>query len=190
MLPELTSELEDAKNNLIKLEANQKYEKSIDEFNIQKQHYSYKIEVFKLWDKLTDVNGLQSKLLIEGDQFDELSRTMNDMGILSDRVKFDVGGKNKFAFGIIRDDKFIKYNQLSSGEKCMFSITLLFALLKLSDVPLKLVMIDDMLDHLDTNNLSKVIDYIANNQDIQVIFAGVFNNADIPTDKVNLIEVE
>ena len=185
----LTEEFDKLQDDIIKAEANKRYEACISDFNIEKQRISYKIDIMKLWDKLTDVNGLQSKILIEGDQFDELSRTMDDTKIMSDNVKFEVGGKNKFAFGIIRGDKFIKYNQLSSGEKCLFTITLLISLLKLSDIPLKLILIDDMLDHLDTENFDTVVNYVANSEDVQVIFAGVFDNLNLSHDDINVIHI-
>lgn len=189
-LEALRNKAEEIRDIIIKLEANLKYEKAIDEFNLEKQKVSYNIDILKLWDKHTDVNGLQSKMLIDGNQFDLLSKTMDDIGIIPEKVNFDVGGKNTFSFGIIRNNKYIKYAGLSSGEKCLFSITLLIALLKLSDIPLKLILIDDILDHLDSTNLKKIIDYIANNQEVQVVFAGVFDNIPNDINNVNLLHIQ
>jgi hypothetical protein len=55
----------------------------------------------------------------------------------------------------------------------MFTLALMMAIVSSSDDVLKLIMIDDMFDHLDDKNIQTVFDSIAGYSDIQMIFAGV-----------------
>ena len=63
----------------------------------------------------------------------------------------------------------------------MYVLALLISIAQMSSSDLKLVMIDDLLDHLDTANTEKVFESLLNMKDVQMIFAGVItpsNNAE------------
>ena len=62
---------------------------------------------------------------------------------------------------------------LSSGEKCLFTLALLMSIARFSDSDLKLIMIDDLFDHLDDANIDRVFESLLNVSDMQLIFAGV-----------------
>lgn len=62
---------------------------------------------------------------------------------------------------------------LSSGEKCLFLLSMFIGLLKYTKSPLKVIMIDDLLDHLDDSNFDSALETIKQMKDIQFIFAGV-----------------
>ena len=67
------------------------------------------------------------------------------------RAKFNISAKaNSFSFGLIREDKYIAYDQLSSGEKCLYTLALMICIADNSKCPLKLLLCDDMFDHLDS----------------------------------------
>ena len=130
----------------------------------------------KAWVKLTDVNGLQA----QGDYnpFDVLSSSIDE--VLSSVFKTDVkstfysdGKANSFSFGIQRNDTYVPYQMLSSGEKCLFLLSMFIGLLKYTKSPLKVIMIDDLLDHLDDTNFDSALETIKQMKDIQFIFAGV-----------------
>lgn len=88
--------------------------------------------------------------------------------------KFNLESKaNSFSFGIERGGSYIPYNLLSSGEKCMYTLALMLSLVKASKSPLKLVLVDDLLDHLDDININKLFESLAKVDDVQMIFAGV-----------------
>ena len=134
------------------------------------------VECLKAWVKLTDVNGLQA----QGDYnpFDVLSSSIDE--VLHSVFKTDVksifysdGKANSFSFGIQRAGTYVPYQMLSSGEKCLFLLSMFIGLLKYTKSPLKVIMIDDLLDHLDDANFDSAIETIKQIKDIQFIFAGV-----------------
>ena len=167
-------EYDDAKG---KLQANQAYESTID--NITKTKYKIELEndALSAWVKLTDINGLQTTLTSK--PFEELAVTMTkyiqDMyGDDSLKVKFDVSTKaNSFSFGLIRQDKYIAYEQLSSGEKCLYTLALMICIIHHSSSSLKLLLCDDMFDHLDAPAVEGTFTALKNIPDIQFILAGV-----------------
>lgn len=97
---------------------------------------------------------------------------------------------NSFSFGINRAGQYIPFEILSSGEKCLFSISLMIAILNKSTTPVKVILIDDLLDHLDTNRFSNLFDRLtklSKKYNIQFVFAGVqpTNN-----ESLNVIELK
>ena len=136
------------------------------------------LECLKLWTKLTDVNGLQAKC---GDvnPFEQLAKHIDDVLIkifpspVSCKFNSDAGKANSFSFGLVRDDVYIPYVLLSSGEKCMFILSMYIGLLNYTRSPLKLILVDDFLDHLDDDNFASLFKVLHDNTDIQYIFAGV-----------------
>ena len=160
-----------------KLKANQAYEATIE--NITKLKYKSEISNTALaaWVKLTDINGLQTSLTEK--PFEELAYRMTGYiqtmyGNDSLRAKFNISAKaNSFSFGLIREDKYIAYDQLSSGEKCLYTLALMICITDNSKCPLKLLLCDDMFDHLDSQAVEGTFAALKNIHNIQFILAGV-----------------
>lgn len=168
------SELSD---KLVKAKANQQYNSLVDTFTAQKFDIQQSIEALKVWIKLTGENGLQTQFM--GDPFADLSENLS--GYLSAmfdepnlKSHFNLSTKvNSFSFGIDRNGSYIPFDMLSSGEKCMYTLALLTCLTDTSNAQLKLIMIDDLFDHLDDENIENVFKGIQSISGIQYIFAGV-----------------
>lgn len=176
-LSEIESEIKDIESKLIKLKANIEYNKLIDKITLDKYNIETEVNAAKCWEKLTGVNGLQNQSE-EDSPFAILIENMNKylpklFGKTSS-AHFNLEGKaNSFSFGLLRDDKYIPYDLLSSGEKCMYALVLMISLIDISNNKLKLVMVDDMFDHLDDPHVDKVFKTLKSIKDIQMIFAGV-----------------
>jgi len=169
-------ELENTRyNNIL---ANLKAKKMLDQFTEQKYVAEIKLEMYKTWEKHTGVNGLQSDSrlgnpfeLFESKMDQYISKLFMDENTSS---KFYVDGKaNSFSFGIIRNDRYIKYDDLSSGEKCLFTLSMLMSIIAESNAPLKLLVVDDLLDHLDSEKINNLFSVLVNQTEIQIICAGV-----------------
>lgn len=169
-------------NLLVKVRTNKEYNRLIDTVTKEKFTLSSELDACKAWDKLTGVNGLQQNNDGE-DPFEKLIAQMTpDIQLLfgsSATPEFLRAGKaNSFSFGIEKEDfmnnrTYIPYDMLSSGEKCLFTLALLMSIIRFSLSPLKLIMIDDLFDHLDDTNIDNMFKSLLNVQDIQMIFAGV-----------------
>lgn len=187
----LRSEIERLQAIITKVEVNKKYQSFIDKVTHDKFAVESDIDVLKNWDKLTDANGLQNEMMIA--PFVELESDMNKYleTLYSDekvRCKFNLESKsNSFNFGVDRDGFYIPFNLLSSGEKCIYTLALMLCISNRSESDLKIVMIDDLLDHLDDDRANMLFDSLSNVQDIQVILAGVKHfNADFVKYVVNV----
>jgi len=170
----LISEVQD---QLIKIEANKKYNLLIDSFTSQKFEIQSEVEAYKLWIQHTGVNGMQSNMS-DFNPFDNLSEDMDkrisELFGEGTRCKFNLEAKaNSFSFGISRNENYIPYDLLSSGEKCMYLLCLFTSLVSCSSSRLKLILVDDMFDHLDDININRLLDSLYKVEDIQMIFAGV-----------------
>ena len=73
----------------------------------------------------------------------------------------------------MRNGAYIEFDMLSSGEKCLYTLAMLIAITENSASDLKLILIDDLLDHLDDANIQTCFATLNNIEDIQVILAGV-----------------
>lgn len=136
------------------------------------------VERLKAFEKLTGMNGLQTELTNANNPFDTLSAEMSKTlsSWLAGTPYFNIEAKaNSFEFGIDRLTHKVPYTSLSTGEKCMYALSLLIALQNLSNSQLKLIMMDDAFDHLDSTNIEKVFDVLKEQTDIQIIVAGVKN---------------
>ena len=170
----LIKELRDVQ---VKYEANKKYNELIDKLTADKFAIDQEINIFKSWIKLTGVNGLQTgddAIQPFLDLQDEMDTYLHAVFGYDIKSQFNLEAKaNSFSFGIVRDEKYIPFTLLSSGEKCMYTLALMMSLVKVSKSPLKLILIDDLLDHLDDININKLFDALSGIEDIQMIFAGV-----------------
>lgn len=102
--------------------------------------------------------------------------TIKDILELSRGVNFITQGKsNSFDFGIIDEqNRFVSYDLLSSGEKCVFVLAMLISIIRTSKNSLPLILIDDLFDHLDDARIVKLFNKLVDGySDIQFIFAGV-----------------
>lgn len=172
------AQIREIDDKLIKIEANERYNALIESLTAEKYKFELEIAALKIWIKLTDANGIQSEMAekpfenfaAEIDKY--LKHTFGE----NVRAGFNVSGKaNSFSFGIIRNDKYIPYELLSSGEKCLYTLSLMLVILKSnsSSNTLNTIMIDDLLDHLDDQNIERLFESLYTVDDIQFIFAGV-----------------
>ena len=186
-LEEYTGYLSSVSDKLVKARANKKYNELADNLNVDKNKISTEMSVLKTWITETDMNGLQSKMMIK--PFEEFGKTISSYlpyfskySANKAEFKFNIdGGKNDFNFGIQTADEYINYNSLSSGEKCCIAFAMMYAILNQSDSKIKVLMIDDMIDHLDHETASDIFEFMRSNQGSspQMVFAGV-NTCDIP----------
>lgn len=182
-IAELDIEIEELTKSKSKLEANIRYNETIENITKLKYDAELRSEALSKWVKVTDTNGLQTTLMEE--PFEELANTMtgyirqmygnNDL-----KAHFNISSKaNSFSFGLIRDNVYIPYDLLSSGEKCLYTLALMICITNNSKSPLKLLLCDDMFDHLDPQAIESTFATLKTISEIQFIFAGVkeCNNA-------------
>lgn len=175
-----SQEIDRLNTQISKIRANQQYNKLIDTLTSGKYGLENSLEVYKCWAKLTDPNGLQTKVMDA--PFKNLAEEMNKylQIMFSSDVKcnFNLEQRaNSFSFGINRSGRYIPYDLLSSGEKTMFALALMLCIVDKSSSDLKILIVDDMLDHLDNSRADEVFKSLGQVQDIQVIVAGVKESA-------------
>ena len=129
-----------------------------------------------MWAKYTDANNLQTKVAME--PFAELEVKVDNYltTLFHEDVKFrtELSTKaNSFSFGIIRNNTYIPYELLSSGEKTLVAFSVMLYVASATTGKLKLVMVDDMLDHLDSENVYTLFDRLSEISGVQIITAGV-----------------
>ena len=170
-------ELATLRSKLIEVEANARYEALTDKLTAEKIQIELDIELYKAWEKLTSINGLQTKLMNQ--PFADFSTKMTKyIQKFYDREDISAGfclveKANSFSFGLIRDGKYIPYDLLSSGEKCMYMLSLILTINDESKSEFKLVLVDDLLDHLDAENIYNTFITLYNSTSSQIIVAGV-----------------
>ena len=167
---------------LVKIEANKKYNELISSMTNEKFKMEYEISAYNAWIKLTGVNGLQndeSAIKPFMDLADNMNKYISTVFGKDVKTSFNLESKaNSFSFGLVRNGKYVPFNLLSSGEKCLYTLALMISLVNTSKSPLKLVMVDDLFDHLDDYNMEKLFAQLQDVKDIQMIFAGVKNSVD------------
>ena len=174
---ELTGEVDRLNDNLTKLKANIKYNETIESITNLKYEAELKGNALSKWVKVTDTNGLQTTLMIK--PFEELADKMTEyiqqMYRNTDlKAHFNISTKaNSFSFGIVRDGNYIIYDQLSSGEKCLYALALMICITDNNKSPLKLMLCDDMFDHLDSSTVENTFATLKSIDNIQFILAGV-----------------
>lgn len=179
-IKKIEAEISNRRDVIIKLEANKKYEELTDKLANEKYTVEQNIEILKLWCKLTDVNGLQSKLMKA--PFDKLADKMSEYickffegtGKFKSAAFMLTEKANSFSFGVTDSNgTYIEFDLLSSGEKCLYTLAMLLCIVEVSDSPLKLIMIDDLLDHLDADRIKDCFKTLYANRDVQILLAGV-----------------
>lgn len=169
-------EINDLQSQLAKIESNKRYNELIGTITKDKFRAELEMEAYKLWAKLTDANGLQMKLAKQ--EFKALEDIIShNVSLLTDRemsCAFNLSDKaNSFSFGCKRDDKYIPFDLLSSGEKCIYTLALMMSIVQRCQSPLNVIMIDDLLDHLDDANAKMMFDSLSRIEEEQFILAGV-----------------
>lgn len=168
------SQIED---QLIKAKANAKYDELFDKLTKEVAIWTEVVNVYKAWISLTDVNGLQTDLM--HGPFATLAKVMTkylNIFFHNDSVsaEFNLSSKaNSFGFGMNIDGIYLDFDLLSSGEKCLYTISLITALIEASSPQLPIILIDDLLDHVDDNKIQILFDTLYKTKDIQIILAGV-----------------
>lgn len=156
--------------------ANKKYNETIDKFTNKKLTIQNHVDILNVWAKYTDANNLQTKVAME--PFAELETKVDKYltTLFREDVKFrtELSTKaNSFSFGIMRNNTYIPYEMLSSGEKTLVAFSVMLYIASATTGTLKLVMVDDMLDHLDSENVYTLFERLSEVNDIQIITAGV-----------------
>lgn len=163
-------------NTIVKIRANAKYNQLIETLTQQKYQIELDIECVKAWAKLTDANGMQSQMM--SNPFDKFAESIDKylkytMGEDIHAAFYIVEKANSFSFGITRNGDYVPFDLLSSGEKCLYTLALMMAInLNCTDY-VSVIMVDDLLDHLDDDNIDKLFDSLVEVPNTQFIFAGV-----------------
>ena len=174
---EINNEIDVLSQSKSKLESNIRYNETIDNLTKLKYELELKNQALSCWVKTTDTNGLQTTLMQK--PFEELAHTMTDYiqqmyGNSDLKAHFNVTSKsNSFSFGLIREGIYIPYDLLSSGEKCLYALALMICIVDSSESPLKVLLCDDMFDHLDSHTIENTFRTLKSIKNVQFIFAGV-----------------
>jgi ABC-type hemin transport system ATPase subunit len=175
----LNRDIEVLTENKGKLQANIQYNETIEKITKLKYEAELRGQALTKWVKATDTNGLQTTLMHK--PFEELAAKMTGYiqkmyGVTDLKAHFNVTSKaNSFSFGLIRDGVYIAYDMLSSGEKCLYTLALMICIIDNNESPLKLLLCDDMFDHLDDKAIENTFIALKQIEDTQFIFAGVQN---------------
>lgn len=180
--PEYTSvalekQISELTDKVVAAETNLKYYRLIDNLTKDKLACENCLNMLKGWISATGANGLQSQ--ITDGAFKVLSANMDDYikalyGDETLKTKFVLEEKaNSFSFGLVRNDKYIAYDLLSSGERCIFTLAMLLCLIANAQSELKVILLDDLLDHIDDDKIKILFKGLNDVKDIQIILAGV-----------------
>lgn len=169
-------------NELAQLRANIRYNTLMNDLTKEKYISEIELNCLKAWDTITGPNGLPTQMLT--DQFNHLAVKISELMevnplMMRSTATFNLSSdSNTFSFGIIRDGKYIPFDLLSTGEQCVFFVAFIDVLQSESSSQLKLILIDDLLDHLDAAKFDAFIDSSMPACSSQIIAAGVRNVSD------------
>lgn len=193
-IKELTAKAASISETITKIKANAQYDQLSSVLTQDKFKSDLRLEAYKIWDRMTGPAGKIQLQLAEKpfhEMEDQVSSYLADMfNDSSLKMKFFLSDKpNSFSFGLQRNGKYISFDLLSSGEKCLYTIALLMCLVdKQSDDKLKLILIDDLLDHLDQDKAQSLFQSLyATKTSVQLVLAGVI---DCKIDTANEFVVE
>lgn len=174
--PEVIKEEIDNKMQMLrKISANEAYDTMSANITKSKFESELRLKLLKNWEKLTGPNGLQTQIMNKPflNLADELSDVLTQLMNEPISAKFNLSDKaNSFSFGIVRDEKYIPFEVLSSGEQCMYVAAMMIHIVRNAESPLKVILIDDLLDHLDDGHMNSLLTSLSNIEDIQFILAG------------------
>lgn len=169
----IDSQIAECFDSIAKVKANERYFSLIADLNNDRFNTENAISVVKDWIDITGPNKLQSRICT--DAIDNLSSSISSYisNCFSGYGALIVGSdkSNSFSYGLTKDDTFIDYATMSSGERCIFTMCFILALSKLRNHEMPII-VDDIFDHLDDNNISNLIESLYNmQQGPQVIVA-------------------
>lgn len=175
---EINAKISNLQQSLSKIEANKRYDELTETITTDKFNLENNLEVLKVWIKLTDANGLQTELMTKPflGLADEMTKYLVKMfKNYPVSAQFNLSSKaNSFSFGLQHEDgKYVEFDCLSAGERCLFMLALMICLVNKSDPEFKTILIDDLVDHLDDVNAASVFASLSNIDDIQFVIAGV-----------------
>ena len=173
---QIKAELAEKRTNLEHFIKNKEHDRLIEKLSEDKYKADLSLNIYKAWEKLSGVNGLQTKLMWE--PFDAFASVITSYlskffgaGVAAG---FHISDKaNSFSFGIIVEDKYIPYDLLSSGEKCLYTLALIIAVVENGASPLKVILVDDILDHLDSEKIDSCFSTLYSINSVQIVLAGV-----------------
>ena len=161
----------------VMIEANKRYNEMVSTLTQDKYRAERELAAYNAWIQLTGVNGLQNDDKATQpfiDLADSITKRLAEVFNEPVTAYFNLENKvNSFRFGLKRDDKEIPFDLLSSGEKCLYTLALMMCLIAQSESSLRVLLVDDLLDHLDPDNIQATFESLQNVKDIQMIFAGV-----------------
>lgn len=174
----IKAELEQKRDMLVKAEANKRYNELYNKVNNDKIQAEFYMTCLKNWKTLTDVNGLQNTLAAK--PFESLTDNLTCyiQHVFGDTTSayFNLSSQaNSFDFGLKRNDQIVYFNTLSSGEQCLYMFAFMVCLLFGDEEPaLPIILLDDVFDHLDSNNVETIMNAInlAGYNGVQFVFAG------------------
>ena len=198
-LIDIDNDFSDLISKLISAKINYKMSSLIDSLTQEQLKLERCIEVLKIWVELTGVNRIQNRLMNSIMNYDLAEHINKYLQVLFPekdvKVFMNMGEKsNSFSYGIMRNSKYIPFEMMSSGERCKFTFALMLSIVDILNSPIKLVIIDDFLDHLDSKNAILMQNCLNDSEnilkDFQIIFAGV-SKPEIKAENkyLNLIEV-
>ena len=180
--------ISDIDNKIVRVRSNENYRRLMDTVTKQKYSAEMYMECLKIWDKATGANGLQSAM--SNKPFEQFAQSITEN--LKYTMSADVTAAfhleekaNSFTFGINRDGEYIPFDLLSSGEKCMYALALMMTIVDVSSDELKLIIVDDMLDHLDDANIENLFIRLSKVSNKQFVFAGVKDVTSVNTVKIS-----
>lgn len=183
----IESEIKEYEAQLSQIKANERYNLLISEITKEKFQLELDAAAINKCVEFTGSNGILSELLESA--FNSLSdRVSYHLSYMMPYTTFKFKlslTSNSFEFGIVRNGNYVSFDTISSGEKTIVILALFEAILEIVKPKLSLIMIDDMLDHLDTNMFEKCMQFIKNSNN-QYIFAGVNILNDINIDPTYL----
>lgn len=190
---EIDSILRDIETRYNHIQANIQYAKLADKLTSDKFRIDLELEIIKRLIAATGPNGIQSTLAVQ--PFAELADSMysytSDIFGSDRKPSFIISEKaNSFSFGLIntKTSEYVPFALLSSGEKCVMSIAVMMAIIHRAESPLKILMVDDIFDHLDKDNYTNLMKMVVAHPEIQCIFAGVIDETNDSI--VNKIKVD
>lgn len=140
-----------------------------------KYRLSLQQDILKRLVQYTDASHWQLDIVQE--KFMDMQQLMNDLyakiGSMVQTTFHIVDKANSFYMGIVRDGREIPYDLMSSGEKGVFAIIMMIACMQYKNNVLPIIVIDDMLDHMDSENFSKIFKLLSTDLGLQCILAGV-----------------
>lgn len=186
----VSEQIEIANINLGKIQSNAKYNELKEKIDEDMTICDFTVKALNSLQTRFGSNGLQQEVMER--PFEQLIGSITTylqktFGTKSIEAYFELSEKsNSFEFGFIRNDAKVPFEVLSSGEKCVYMLALQSSLVDKSE-DLKLIILDDVFDHVDTNNIERCIKAAKKFKNIQYVFA-TFNEIE-NTEGVNVLNI-